>query len=259
MPTVSPERLRRIAMRAAKKAGAQLVRMSKRPICIATHKGAGDAATTADIMAEKIIVAELLQHTPNAHILAEESGRHAGAADALEWIVDPLDGTRQFMRGLPLWCISIAVRRKKKVLAAAVYAPLYNQLYSACATGPAFHNAKRISVRPCSTATDAVVAFSRPMVRPAFSAFKRLCLSGASTRNIGSSALALCWLACGKLDGFMDLAGTTKLWDCAAGNHIAQRAGAKVLQLPARSRHAHVCSTAACHPRLVPAFTAILG
>ncbi len=149
------------------------------------------------------------------------------AADALEWIIDPIDGTVNFSHGLPVWCCSVAVRRGATVLAGAVYAPMLNALYAAAADGPATCNGDPIHVSASPTLAESIIMTSMdrnvaPDVPP-LACFGRIAAASRKARIAGSAAVDLCWVAQGAADGYFE--ASIYRWDVAAAGLIVERAG----------------------------------
>lgn len=174
---------------------------------------------------------------PEHRILGEEDATRGEArtaatrpdadASAFEWIVDPIDGTVNFSHGLPVWCCSVAVRRKQTVLAGAVYAPSSNELYTAAADGAAQLNGLPIAVSKTTELNQSLVFTGidrnlAPGLKP-FALFERIATHVQRPRISGSAALDICHVAAGYADGYFE-AGVY-LWDVAAAGLIVQRAG----------------------------------
>jgi myo-inositol-1(or 4)-monophosphatase len=164
--------------------------------------------------------------------VAEEAGA-SGADERLQWVVDPLDGTINFLYGVPVFAVSIAAAVDGEVVAGAVVDVLRDELFSASVGGGASRNGVPIVASDCDALPDALVAtgFSyQASVRSLQGEVAQRLLSRArDVRCFGSAALELCWVACGRLDGYYQR--DTEVWDRAAGALIAEEAGARV-ELP---------------------------
>jgi len=171
---------------------------------------------------------------PEHAILGEESLEHVNT-DGYQWIIDPIDGTVNFSHGFPYWCASVAVRFKGKMLAGCIFAPEFNNCYTAHIEAPALKNGEPIRVSKTNVLTDALVftGLSPNMEtpnHPHFNVFKKLIYHSRKIRINGSAALDLVGVAEGACDGYFE-AGL-HLWDYAAALLIAERAGAKTAIFP---------------------------
>jgi myo-inositol-1(or 4)-monophosphatase len=191
-----------------------------------------DVVTQTDLRAEDLVRQLLEEATPAAGVLGEEVARTDPGA-RLQWVIDPLDGTVNFLYGVPLFAVSIAAAVDGEVVAGAVVDVLRDELFSAHLGGGARRNGESISVSSCASLPDALVAtgFSyRAELRSLQGEVAQRLLSRArDLRCFGSAALELCWVACARLDGYFQRG--TEIWDRAAGALIAQEAGARV-ELP---------------------------
>ena len=187
-----------------------------------------DVVTETDLRAEKRVRGVLLEATPAAGILGEEGGTSAPGA-RLQWVIDPLDGTINFVYGVPLFAVSIAAAIDGQVVAGAVVDVLRNELFSAHHGGGSRCDNRPISVSECSSLSEALVTtgFSyRAELREIQGEVAHRLLSRArDLRCFGSTALELCWVACARVDGYFQR--DTEIWDRAAGALIADEAGAR--------------------------------
>ena len=231
MPTNSttPEtaKLFQTAWQAAHAAGDLIRENWHRPKEIA-YKGAIDLVTSVDRDAERCIVNMLRQHYPEHSILAEEETDVAGNHDSYRWIVDPLDGTTNFAHGYPQFCVSVALEHEKDLLLGIVYDPLRRECFSAIRGQGAKLNGETIRVSATPELDQALLATGFPYDRrdnPDFylNYFKAFMMRSQGIRRAGSAALDLCYVACGRLDGFWEF----KLhpWDIAAASLIVQESG----------------------------------
>jgi myo-inositol-1(or 4)-monophosphatase len=188
--------------------------------------------TQTDLRAEELVSRLLRERTPCAGFLAEEGGKTTPAA-RLQWVIDPLDGTINFLYGVPLFAVSIAAAVDGEVVAGAVLDVLRGELFSAHLGGGARRDGKSISVSSCVSLPEALVAtgfsYQAELRSLQGEVAQRLLSRARDLRCFGSAALELCWVACGRLDGYFQR--DTELWDRAAGALIAQEAGARV-ELP---------------------------
>lgn len=194
-------------------------------------KGPGDFVSAADRRAEEVLMAELGRARPAFGFLAEESGETAGTDRQNRWIIDPLDGTMNFLHGIPIFAISVALEREGSVVAGVVYNPILNELYVAEKGSGAFLNDRRLRVARRGRLEDCVIATAMPqLARPGqaeYLAELRAALGKtAGVRRTGSAAMDLAWVASGRFDGLWqhDLAP----WDVAAGMLFVREAGGYV-------------------------------
>lgn len=215
-----------IAIRAARRAGALIVRsIEKRQDLQIDTKGRNDFVTEVDRQAEATIIQTLRKAFPNHAILAEESGLIG--ENEYQWIVDPLDGTTNFLHGNPQYCVSIALRHKERLEQAVVYDPLRDELYVASQGAGALLNDRRIRVSKTHL-DSALIGTGFPFriekhIDPYLDSFKALYPFVSDIRRAGSAALDLAYVAAGRLDGFWEIG--LKEWDIAAGTLLIQEAG----------------------------------
>jgi myo-inositol-1(or 4)-monophosphatase len=194
-------------------------------------KGPGDFVTAADRRADQTLIAELRKARPTWSILTEESGEIAGSDKSHRFIIDPLDGTTNFLHGIPLFAISLALERDGELVAGVIYNPVLNELYVGERGGGAFFNDRRLRVAARRALADAVVATGMPAIgRPGHDLFaaeiRGLMDKTAGIRRCGSAALDLAWLAAGRYDGYWQRGLSP--WDMAAGIVIVREAGGLV-------------------------------
>ncbi len=197
-----------------------------------SEKGPGDFVSVADRQAERRIVEELERARPRYGFLLEEGGAVAGADTSNRWVVDPLDGTGNFLHGIPHFCVSIALERDGEPVAAVVYNPLNDDTYWAARGAGAYANNRRLRVSSRMRLAHCVLATGEA-VGAGFDARVRylrqhavLKKAGASLRRFGAAALDLAWVASGKLDGFWH--SGLRRWDIAAGALLVREAGGAV-------------------------------
>jgi len=220
-----------IAVEAARAAGAVL---RAHPSPHATHhKGAVDLVTEVDLACERAIREVLGRRTPNVPVLGEEGG---GAETATtRWVVDPLDGTTNFVHGFPFYAVSVALERDGEIVAGCLYEPLYDRLYTAARGQGAFRDGQPIRVTDRRTLREALVAtgfgydrHERPdhYLRP----FRAVMVRSQGMRRAGAACLDLAMVADGRLDAYYEL--EVKRWDVAAGLLLVQEAGGRVSPAP---------------------------
>jgi myo-inositol-1(or 4)-monophosphatase len=216
------------AVKAARRAGSLINRASMDLDKIeVTAKQPNDFVTEVDRAAEEAIIDVIREAYPEHAILAEESG-DSGAESELQWIIDPLDGTTNFIHGFPQYSISIALAERGIVQHAVVYDPNRNDLFTASKGRGAFLNDRRIRVGKRAKLFDALIGTGFPFKEMAhmdayLGMFKELAGKTAGMRRPGSAALDLAWLACGRTDGFFEIG--LKSWDMAAGVLLVTEAG----------------------------------
>lgn len=235
------------AVKAARKAGALINRaaLDIERLQVA-KKGHNDFVTEVDQAAERAILEVLLSAYPTHTALGEESGRIAGAAFKGEleqaeftWIIDPLDGTTNFIHGFPQYAVSIALQQKDQITQAVIYDPARNELFTASRGRGAYLNERRLRVSSCVKLADALLGTGFPFRTTSASAsqensslerymrlFALMTTRCAGIRRPGAAALDLAYVAAGRFDGFWE-AGL-KPWDIAAGALLVQEAGGLV-------------------------------
>jgi myo-inositol-1(or 4)-monophosphatase len=191
-------------------------------------KGPGDYVSQADRKAEEIIHNELSKARPGYSFLMEESGAVKGSDDQHRWIVDPLDGTTNFLHGIPLFAVSIALERQGVIVAGLIYNPAMDELYTAERGGGAFLNDRRLRVSARRSLSDAVIGTGIPHLgRGDHGRFlvelRRVMREVSGIRRMGAAALDLAYVAAGRLDGFWE--DDLHPWDMAAGMLLIREAG----------------------------------
>lgn len=219
---------------AARGGGEVLRRMFGSDDLQAEEKARNDFVTRADRDSERVIVDILLKAFPSHSILAEESGVHArrdevdAGGDDVEWVVDPLDGTSNFLRGVPYFCTSVACRRGGDTLAGVVLDPLRGDLFTAFAGGGAQRNGQPMRVRPSPGLEGAFLATgfpfkAHPALETYLEVFREVFLEAQAIRRCGAAALDLAYTAAGIFDGFFEF--RLAPWDLAAGCLLVEEAG----------------------------------
>ena len=193
-------------------------------------KGKNDFLTFVDESAEKKIIEIIHQAQPSHSILAEESGFSKQKSE-LEWIIDPLDGTKNYISGIPLFAISIALRIKGKLEIGVVLDPVRNDLFYARSGSGAFMNKKKIQVSNRSELLECLVAtgfpFKKKQYLPAYLAcFGKIFDQTSGARRMGAAAIDLAYIAAGKFDAFWEIGLSP--WDMAAGSVLIEEAGGKI-------------------------------
>ncbi|HHF3814304.1 TPA: inositol-1-monophosphatase [Haemophilus influenzae] len=226
-----------IAIRAARKAGNAIAKNYERRDAIeSTQKGINDYVTNVDKAAEAEIIEIIRKSYPDHTIITEETGAIEGKDSDVQWIIDPLDGTRNFMTGLPHFSVSIAVRVKNRTEVGVVYDPIRNELFTAVRGEGAKLNEVRLRVDSKREIQGSILAtgfpFKQPKLMPAqFAMMNALIEDAADFRRTGSAALDLCYVASNRIDGYFEMG--LKAWDCAAGDLIVREAGGLVCDFDA--------------------------
>jgi len=221
--------LMNVMVQAAMKAGRSLARdFGEVQNLQVSLKGPGDYVSQADKRAEEIVHAELSRARPGYSFLMEESGTIEGDDGQHRWIVDPLDGTTNFLHGIPIFAVSIGLERQGQLVAGVVYNPAMDELYTAERGGGAFMNDRRLRVSARTKLVDAVIGTGIPHIgrgnHPNYLIeLRHVMADSAGVRRMGAAALDLCYVAAGRLDGFWE--ETLSPWDVAAGTVIIREAG----------------------------------
>jgi myo-inositol-1(or 4)-monophosphatase len=247
-----------IAVRAARRAGSIINRASLDTGGLNVRsKRAKDFVTQVDQAAEQAIIDIVRKSYPEHGLLAEESGASEQHAEFV-WVIDPLDGTTNFIHGFPQYCVSIGIQQRGALAHAVIYDPVRNELFTASKGRGAFLNDRRMRVSTLAKFGDALVGTGFP-----FKELGRLDLytrqlqtmmkTCAGVRRAGAAALDLAYVACGRLDAFWELGLSP--WDMAAGALLIQEAGGLVGDLNGDQTYLESGDIAAATPKV---FTALL-
>lgn len=218
-----------LMIKAARKAGRSLVKDFREVENLQVSvKGAGDFVSRADLAAEKVIRDELMAARPTYGWLGEETGAADGADPTRRWIVDPLDGTTNFLHGLPHWAVSIALEHKGEIVAGVVFDPAKDELFWAEKGQGAWMNESRVRVSGRRNLSEALLATGVPFgARKTLPAtmrdLARLMPATAGVRRWGSAALDLAYVAAGRFDAYWER--EISAWDMAAGLILVREAG----------------------------------
>ncbi|MEP9349381.1 inositol monophosphatase family protein [Xanthobacter sp. KR7-225] len=221
-----------VMVQAVRKAGRALARdFGEVEQLQVSMKGPADFVSAADRKAEDMLYAELSKVRPGFGFLMEERGRVEGTDPANEWVVDPLDGTTNFLHGIPMFAISVALVRNGVAVAGVIYNPVADELFVAEQGQGAFLNDRRLRVAARRKLADAVVCCGLPhMGRGDHAQFNRELVAVqtqvAGLRRTGSAALDLAWVAAGRFDAFWER--NLQPWDMAAGLILVREAGGYV-------------------------------
>jgi myo-inositol-1(or 4)-monophosphatase len=228
-----------IAVRAAREAGKVIMRSFGRLDALTvSEKKANDFVSEVDRNAEQAIIDTIRRAYPSHAILAEESGSHGD--DPHEWVVDPLDGTTNYLHGFPQFAVSIAMRHRGRLENAVVYDPVRDEMFTADRGGGALLNDRRLRVADRKGLKGALLGTGIPFRDQRYmdaylEMLRTLSRDTAGVRRPGSAALDFAYVAAGRLDGFWELG--LSAWDFAAGTLLVQEAGGTVSDIRGGSRH----------------------
>jgi myo-inositol-1(or 4)-monophosphatase len=223
---VDLSRARDVAIAAARSAG-ELLRSRVHSIREVRHKGLVDLVTDVDVESERQVSEAILAAFPTHSILGEEGGARGGSDKRYRWIVDPLDGTTNYAHGLPLFCVSIGFEVEGQLVVGAVYAPMQDELFAAelgkgaTLNGQPIHVSATVDLRQAMLATG--FPYDRTDLPRALRSFEAFSWQAQAVRRLGSAALDMCYVACGRIDGYWE--HVVMPWDLAAGALIVTEAG----------------------------------
>ncbi len=221
-----------IAVRAARRAGNVILRNLNRVDALTVvEKGRNDFVTEVDRSAEQEIIQTVLRSYPTHGFMAEESGT-AGADAEFVWIIDPLDGTTNFLHGFPQFCVSLGIQYHGKIEHAVIYDPWRQEIFTATRGDGAYLDGRRIRVTKAKSIDGALIGTGFPyrdnvhFIDPYMAMLRAVTMRAAGVRRPGSAALDLAYVAAGRTDGFWELGLSP--WDTAAGTLLIQEAGGLV-------------------------------
>ena len=251
-----------IMIKAARKAGRSLVKDFREVENLQVSvKGAGDFVSRADREAERIIKEELRTARPNYGWIGEETGEDAGEDPTRRWIVDPLDGTTNFLHGLPHWAVSIALEHKGEIVAAVIFDAAKDEMFTAEKGDGAFLNDRRIRVSGRRQMIESIFATGVPFggrgTLPAtIRDLSRLMPLTAGVRRWGAASLDLAYVACGRFDGYWERGINS--WDVAAGILLVKEAGGFVESIHPDENPVESGSIVCGNPQLFDEFSGII-
>src|SRR5918999_2554542 len=251
-----------IAVRAARRAGSIINRAALDGGGFEVRaKQRNDFVTRVDQAAEEAIIETVRKAYPDHAVLAEESGESAGRAE-YQWIIDPLDGTTNFIHGFPQYCVSIAIRHRDALAHGVIYDPVKNELFTASKGRGAYLNDRRIRVSKCIRLADALVGTGFPFkelnrINVYVQQMRNLMAKSAGVRRAGAAALDLAYVACGRLDAFWELGLSP--WDMAAGALMIQEAGGLVGDLRGDAGYLESGEICAATPKIFPVLVEALA
>lgn len=246
-----------IAVRAARKAGNIIAKNYETPDAVETsQKGTNDFVTNVDKDAERVIIDVIRKSYPQHSIITEEAGELAGEDKDVQWVIDPLDGTTNFVKRLPHFAVSIAVRIKGRTEVAVVYDPMRNELFTATRGQGAQLNGYRLRGSNARDLDGTILATGFPFKAKQHSVaymniLGKLFTQCADFRRTGSAALDLCYVAAARVDGYFEIG--LRPWDFAAGELIARESGALVCDFTGGHNYLLNGNLVAGNPRVVKA------
>jgi myo-inositol-1(or 4)-monophosphatase len=232
--------LMNVMLGAARKAGRSLARdFGEVEQLQVSLKGPANFVSAADHRAEEILHAELTRARPGYGLLMEERGDIAGADRTHRFIVDPLDGTTNFLHGIPHFAVSVALEREGELVAGLIFNPVSHETFSAERGKGAFLNDRRVRVAARSDLSASIIGTGiphsgRPSHEPFLSELRTVMAASAGVRRLGAASLDLAWTAAGRLDGFWER--NLKAWDIAAGIVVLREAGGFVTDADGKDR-----------------------
>ena len=251
-----------VAVQAARRAGDVMIRqLNQLHMLEITDKGRNEFVTEVDHRAEQAIVEIIHDYYPDHAILAEERGQQG--SHEFEWIIDPLDGTTNFIHGFPVFAVSIAVRHKDQLEHGVVYDPLRQEIFSATRGQGAQLDGRRIRVSQRHRLGDSLIATGFPYrhdqddVDTYLHMLRAVMNESAGIRRPGSAALDLCYLAAGRVDGFWELG--LNIWDIAAGALLIREAGGRISDFEGGDSYLENGSVVAGNPKIYVALSKLLA
>lgn len=244
-----------IAVRAARKAGNLIAKHYETPDSVeTTQKGTNDFVTNVDRDAEHMIIDVIRKSYPKHTIISEECGELEGEDKDVQWIIDPLDGTTNFVKRFPHFAVSIAVRIKGRTEVAVVYDPMRNELFTASRGQGAQLNGYRLRGTNAKDLSGTILATGFPFkakqhANSYINVIGKLFTECADFRRTGSAALDLAYVAAGRVDGFFEVA--LKPWDFAGGELLVRESGGVVTDFVGGHNHYSSGNIVAGNPRVV--------
>jgi len=222
--------LKTTLIEAAKAGAAEVQRFFQKEFKITNKEGVNNPVTEADHAAEKAILAVIRSRFPEHYVLSEEAGEIIQDSN-YKWIIDPIDGTINFAHGIPINCVSIGIEKDGEMILGAVYNPHLNEFFLAEKGAGATLNDQPIQVSKESSAIHSCLVTGFPYTyinspNGPLEVFDRFIRQGVPVRRLGSAAIDLCWVACGRFDGFYE--HKLEAWDSAAGFLMVEEAGGRV-------------------------------
>jgi myo-inositol-1(or 4)-monophosphatase len=232
-----------------------------------SRKGTANFVTATDVRTEKLLQRELSAARPDFGFLLEEGGEVKGKSSEYRWIIDPLDGTSNFIHALPYFCTSVALEKRdangnSEIVAGVTYDPIHNDLFMAEKGKGALVNNRKLVVSGRATIEDSMLVTGNPHASPkgsahGFGILQNVAQAGATTRYLGATALDLAYLAAGKIDACWYY--TIQPWDIAAGLLLLQEAGGSVTDLEGNAANSYTKMLLATNRQLHPQMLKLLS
>ena len=262
-PTSSLQAFVATATKAARMAAREINRAAEdRDLLEISDKAANDFVTSADKAAEAVIIRELMSAYPHHAVLSEEAGRTGDSKSDYLWIIDPIDGTTNFIHGLPQYCVSIALTFRGEPIVAVIYDVAKNELFTAAKGQGAKLDDRRIRVSETDEMRRSLIGTGFPFRRGCdfdgyLSGFRRVAERSAGIRRPGSAALDLAWVACGRYDGFWEL--KLNPWDICAGGLLVLEAGGLITDLEGGENWLESGNVCAGNPKIFAQLLPLVG
>jgi len=251
-----------IAVRAARRAGELMIRQLNRLETLEiTEKNRNDYVTEVDYRAEEAIIEVIYDHYPDHSILAEERGQQGN--HEFQWIIDPLDGTTNFIHGFPVFAVSIAVTHNGQLEHGVVYDPLRQEIFTASRGQGAQVDGRKIRVSRCHNMRHSLIATGFPYrgnkqhLDNYLAMLKSVIVASSGIRRPGSAALDLCYVAAGRVDGFWELG--LDIWDIAAGALMIKEAGGRISDFQGTDAYLHSGNIVAGNPKIYAGLSKLLA
>ncbi len=249
--------LKNTLLKAVKAGAVEIQRFFNSDFKIQYKEGVNNPVTEADHAAEKAIMSVIKDQFPDHFILSEEAGEIIQDSN-YKWIIDPIDGTINFAKGIPLNCVSVGIEHHNEIIMGAVFNPHLDELFYAEKGKGSVLNEKPVTVSNEATVVKSLLVTGFPYTyldspNGPLQVFDRLIRTGVPVRRLGSAAIDLCWVACGRFDGFYE--HKLEAWDSAAGYLIVEEAGGKVTDLGGNKfspyQHGIIATNGKIHDELV--------
>jgi len=228
--------LQQTLIRAATEAGKLIKEFSTREFSISNKEGINNLVTEVDHASEKLIIGIIREEFPDHYILTEESG-DLKKNSSYKWIIDPIDGTVNYANGIPLCCVSIAVEKDGQMILGAIYNPFIEEFFLVEKNNGVTLNNKPVNVSKKENVLSSCLVTGFPYTyldepNGPLEVFSRFIKKGVPVRRLGSAAMDLAWVACGRFDGFFE--HSLNAWDSAAGYLMVEEAGGRVTDFDGR-------------------------
>ena len=225
------------------------------------HKGLHDLVTYVDKEAEQLIVSRLREIVPEAGFITEEGTVEAATDQRYKWIIDPLDGTTNYIHGLPPYCVSLALTEGDEIVVGVVYEVFSSECFYAWKGSDAYLNGQKIQVSSIDNMTDTLTAVglshsSKETIDPLLKNIGYLLKHTSGIRRIGSAAADLAYVACGRVDGFYQK--NLSPWDVAAGALIVERAGGRVTDFSGGTNYLYGREIVAANPHIFEEYRGLM-